>query len=503
MPGRASPGATRVRQRTLPTVVTSVLETDAAPAARAIRAAPAACGLVELRADLLRAEAVSEVVRGAGRPLIVTVRRPEDGGHFGGPETERRRMLLDALEAGAAFVDVELDGPAADLAEGAQSARVILSDHGAPCRPRALEERYSRMARSRAARLKLVPRARSLDELFAVRDLLGRAARDGRTLACFAMGRAGLLSRLLAPSWGSWASYGSIAPGKATAEGQPTAGELSELHDVTGIGEKTRLYALVGGSVGSSPSPAMHTAAYRELGLDARYFALDLETFDEVLPWLDAPGGLHGLGVTMPFKEQAARRCTAGDEIVRLARAVNTVVVGSEAPVGFNTDGPAALALVRRGIELDGRSVAVVGAGGTARAVAVALARTGAAVTLFNRTDERAREAARALGIAAGRFDELGSARWDVLVQTTPLGAGGETLDVGWSGGTVLDAVYGPAPTPLIAEARRRGLRAIDGFELLVEQAVGQFELLTGRRASRAGLAAAGRRWLDAHTGTE
>jgi len=483
-----------------PTVVYSVLEQDAERTARRLAEAPGACGLLEIRGDLLRGEEIVALVRATERPVIVTLRSREQGGEFSGDESQRRRILLESLAAGARFIDVELDSALGELADGEHADRVILSHHGEVCRPDELLARYRTMARTRAARLKIVPHAQSLGEIGAVRDLLEAAAQDSRALACFASGRAGALTRLLAPAWGSWATYGSAGPGAETAEGQFPAREMLEVHGVTGITERTRIFALVGSSVFGSPSPAMHGAGYRFLGLDARYVPLEMDDLDACLPLVGSSGlvKIDGLAVTMPFKETVWQRCVGRDEIAEASGAVNTVRVGSGGWRGFNTDGPAVLSLVQSRLEVRDARVAIVGAGGTARAAAAVLARAGARVTLYNRTLPKARAVADAIGGDARPLDELSQASWDVLVQATPLGRRGERLLPAERlvGGVVLDAVYGPR-TPLVSDARARGLATIDGYELLVAQAVLQFEYLTDRHAPADVLREAGRAWLE------
>jgi 3-dehydroquinate dehydratase/shikimate dehydrogenase len=481
-------------------VVCSVLERCAAETERRLARVPSACGLVEIRADHLPISDVEGLVRGCGRPVIVTVRGAEDGGEFSGSPDERRRIMAAALDGGARFIDVELDGPLAELADGDDAERVILSHHGAECSGAALAETYRRLASHGAAVLKLVPCCESAAEIGAVREALAVAARDGRRLACFAMGRPGVLSRILAPSWGSWATYGSAAATRETAPGQLTVTELIEVYDVLGIADSTRLFALIGSDVLRSPSPAMHRAGYLAAGIDARYVPLEIDDVEECLLLLGAKGAarIDGLGVTMPFKEDVADRCWVKDEIATRSGAVNTVVFDRGAWSGRNTDGPALLGLVRRHIDPAGTSAAVVGAGGTARVAASVLRDAGADVVLYNRSPDRARKAAARLGVRSRPLEQLSGERWDLLVQATPLGRAGERFLPGEAlhGRLVVDAVYG-VETPLLAAARARGLATVDGLDLLVSQAVLQFEHLVGRRPDEGVLRRAAIRWLD------
>jgi 3-dehydroquinate dehydratase/shikimate dehydrogenase len=484
-----------------PVVVESILASDAVMAETALRRAHRASGLVELRADRLPREAIVDLVRRSRRSLIVTVRRREEGGGFEGSEERRRERLLCALEAGARFIDVEWASGLRDLAEGALAERVILSHHGVACRSEALLALYHEMRRSRAGRLKIVADAGTPADVVHVRDLLRAARGHDDRLACFAAGRAGATSRLLAPSWGSWASYGSSRTTPPAGAGQFPAAEMLEVFDVLRIGAHTRRFALLGRDVLGSPSPAMHRRGYRAARIDACYFPLELDRLEDGLTLLGREQGLgvEGLGVTLPFKEEIARRCTRLDPVAAACGAVNTVRLEASGWSGFNTDGPAMLALVAGAIDPRGARVAVVGAGGTAAAAAAVLGGAGARVCLYNRSLARAREAARRTGASFEPLERLASASWDVLVQATPLGKAGEEIVPAraLSGRVVLDAAYGKG-TPLVRAARRKGLVVFDGVDLLVAQGVLQMELLTGTRPAAADLRQAARRWLRA-----
>ena len=490
-----------------PTVVGSVMETTAEAAVRRIEALHPGCGIVEVRADRLNASELIEILGRIDRPLLFTARRREDGGGFDGSEAERRALLEAALAAGARMVDVEWGSALADLADDGRADRVVLSHHGGECRADALIELYREMASSFRGRIKIVPKATNVGQIEAVRTALrqaqGGAPRAPGRLACFALGRAGTASRILAPSWGSWATYGAAAPGRETAEGQLTAEELLESYRVLRIDAETRCHGLIGTRVGTSPSPAMHHAAYREGGVNACYLPIEIDAIDEIAPLVGARGGLRleALAVTLPFKEDAARRSIPGDAVASASGSVNTVVVDEAGRwTGFNTDGPAAVALLGRHVHLSGARVAIVGAGGTACGIGAALKEAGAEITLFNRSADRGRTAAERLGVEAAALEALPSSTWEALVQATPLGREGEEVLPGsrLGGRAVLEVVYGERPTPLIQEARRRGLATVDGFDLLVAQAVLQYRRMTGADASHATMARAGRRWLQA-----
>jgi shikimate dehydrogenase len=354
------------------------------------------------------------------------------------------------------------------------------------------------MSETKALRLKIVPRAIRPTELGAVRDLLARA-RDARQLLCsFALGPPGAWSRVVALSWGSWGVYGAAARGRATADGQFETRELLDVYRATELSDATRFFGLCGTPLAGSPSPELHAAGYRELGLDAVYVPVDSDDLDAfaAIASGDALLPLAGFGVTIPLKERVAERCVKADAFAACG-AVNTVCVGEAGWEGFNTDAPAALALIREHLDPATSTAAIVGAGGTARAIASALKDAGAAVTLYARNAARGEAAARQIGVASAPLSELPGARWDLLVQATPAGRQGEEvlLRRHLDGRLVLDAAYGAEPTPLVVAARARGLGVVDGFDLLAAQAALQFERLTGQPAPKDAMASAFQSW--------
>lgn len=251
-----------------------------------------------------------------------------------------------------------------------------------------------------------------------------------------------------------------------------------------------QVFGLLGNPVSHSLSPPMHEAAYREVGMDARYVTFepeseDLETAIEGAHAL----GIRGLNVTIPFKRDVLALCEP-DELARRIGAVNTVDFSSRKPTGHNTDAVGVTrALKHHDVSLTGRAV-VVGAGGAGRAVAFALAAEGMAVEIANRTAERAHELATEIDGASGHgLDALGELLigTDVLVNATSVGMDGdespvpsETLHGDFA---VLDAVYSPVETRLLREAAAAGATTVDGAWMLLYQGVAAFERWTGRAA--------------------
>lgn len=260
----------------------------------------------------------------------------------------------------------------------------------------------------------------------------------------------------------------------------------------------TRLCALLGDPVAHSASPAMHNAAFAREGVDAVYlaFRVGADAFAAAVRGLAALGAA-GANVTIPHKERALRLADQASELARRTGAANVLAFREGRILADNTDVPGFLAsLEEAGIALRGQRVAVLGAGGAARAVVVAALDAGAeAVTVVARSEGRAAELVRDLG-GGGRLQvrpwgpRAGAALppgCSVVVNCTPLGMHpGDPVpvaDLGQleAGAAVVDLIYNPPETPLLREARARGLRAAGGGGMLVWQAALSWRLWFGR----------------------
>lgn len=250
----------------------------------------------------------------------------------------------------------------------------------------------------------------------------------------------------------------------------------------------TRVLALLGDPVAHSLSPLVQNTAFREAGVDGVYVALrcageDLEGF---MRGIGRAGG--GGNVTLPHKERAAAAVDVPSEAVRRTGACNTFWGTEEGIRGDNTDVEGFRRALRHflGEPPDGYRVLLLGAGGAARAILVALLEDGVGeVSVLNRTTERARAVTRRIGGSRARVvdrsADVDGERFDLVVNATPLGLSPDDplpvdLDRFDRVGVVVDLVYGPDETPFVLDARKRGIRATDGGEMLVHQAAVAFE---------------------------
>jgi 3-dehydroquinate dehydratase/shikimate dehydrogenase len=464
-------------------------ETTAAVVDRMAALEPVA-DLFEVRADFLRDPDLPALIRARRKPILFTCRPENEGGRWPDADAEgRRRLLAQAARLGFDLVDLELRAGFADVAAAKSGLGLVVSHHDFEKTPANLEAIYSRAAQAGADVVKIAVHARSIGDLgrllaFARRHARGR--RPGRpAVVALAMGPLGTASRILGGRWGAPFTFASPERGLEAAPGQLPARALAEVYGVRRVGRETRVYGILGADVLRSLSPAIHNRAFVERGMDAVYVPLQAESFDAFRRALPALG-LSGFSVTRPWKQDVLRCLASVEPEAARAGSVNTVVVRDGALAGSSTDGDGVLVPLRRRTDLAGHDVAIVGAGGAARAAAFALERAGAHVTVLARRPEQAAEVASATGCAHAPLERLASLRYDVLVNATPLGSGAcpgqcpvapEALR---GSAVVFDMVYEPRETPLLAAARARGCRVIDGLEMLLAQAAGQFEAWTG-----------------------
>jgi 3-dehydroquinate dehydratase / shikimate dehydrogenase len=452
----------------------------------AARDAATRADIVELRLDGVEGVDVARAVRGRSRPVIVTCRPTWEGGRFDGGEETRRALLRQALDSGAEFVDVEWRAGFADLIS-LDPRRIVLSSHDFQGAVSDLASRATAMRQTGAGTIKIAITATRLTDAL---PLLPIAA-DGNAVV-IAMGDAGLPSRLLASRIGSRWTYA----GDAVAPGQIPASRMLDEFRFHAVGPRTAIYGVVGNNVMHSMSPAMHNAAFEAAHLDAVYVPFRATDFNDFLTFAEATN-VQGVSVTIPFKLDALRAASQADGLTRTAGAANTLRRTDGAWEATNTDVQGFLDPLDAAFpgSLKGTRVAVMGAGGAARAVVVALVSRGARVTVHARRREQALDVAAGGGAEAGAWP-LPAGSWDLLVNCTPLGGPNARHESPLPGGPfdgklVYDLTYGSEEAPLLREARKAGCATLDGLPMLVAQAERQFEWWTGTRPQPGVMAAA------------
>lgn len=491
----------------------------------------AGADLVELRVD--RIGNVPAVLAWLSQPrilpAIVTVRSATEGGAWTGDESGRVALLAQLAELGPEFIDIEhatwqrsaalrqTIGERGQETGPAARTRLILSCHSAPAgwddstplpdagaTPPDLGSVLDALATTPADVLKLVIHARDATDACRVLEQLARRATQ-RSLIALAMGEAGLATRILARKFGALLTFASLRAESRSAPGQPTVAELRGLYRWDHLGPRTRVYGVVGWPVTHSLSPAVHNAAFSATETDAVHVPFPVQPGQSgFAAFMERAAGsrelaIAGLSVTLPHKENALHWLdTQGFSVSPPARrcgAVNTLVQQADGTwTGENTDGAAAVTALEtvaggRAGGLRGACADILGAGGAARAIIAALSAQGCRVTLYNRSDERARRVAQELRCRWLPWEARARYAGDILVNCTPVGMwplveGSPMPDEALRERTVvLDTVYRPAQTRLLRAAEQRGCATVSGRAMFLAQAAAQFELWHNRTA--------------------
>ena len=437
--------------------------------------------LVEVRLDLVDRPDAIGALEGRRRPILVTCRAQWEGGGFQGSEEERERLLSEAQNAGAEFVDVEARAEFVSTITRRRRGRgIVLSLHAFGEPPCDLAERARAMRSTGAEVVKIAIEARRLGDMIPLMRLADRPdftdpdGMDGHVL--LAMGQAGVPTRVLAARMKNRWTYA----GDGVAPGQLAAARLLGEFGFRRIRSDAQLFGVVGNPIAHSLSPVMHNAGFSALGMNAVYVPLQASDVEDFVAFA-RDTGMTGASITAPFKVGMLAHVDETDEMARRVGAVNTLVVREGKWIGANTDVDGFLTPLAGRMALKGTRACVLGAGGAARAVAVALGSQGAAVTICARQPTAAKDVAALAGGQVGTWPPK-PGTWDVLVNATSSGVADPMDGVPLDGEIVFDLIYAPARTPLLVRAAREGCLTIGGIEMLVAQAERQFELWTGIR---------------------
>jgi 3-dehydroquinate dehydratase/shikimate dehydrogenase len=429
---------------------------------------------------------------------IATCRRKQFGGNFAGPLSSELEILLAAAEAGCQIVDLEVES--AEEAKPAQLAKfrsgllaagaaLLVSFHDFT-HTRGLEQAAGRIEVFQPEFVKVVSTAKSLADNLAVLKLIETRSLSSHVVG-IAMGEEGLVSRVLGPRTGAAFTFASSGDGAETAPGQPSARTLRELYRIEQLDQATRIFAVVGNPIAHSLSPLMQNTAFRRESVNAVLLPLKVRTLADLLT-LARELPLSGVAVTMPLKQEVLPFLANSDPLTAKIGACNTLRTGADGKIyGFNTDVAGVLRPLEKRLKLKGAKIAVLGAGGAARAAVFGLVAQGAEVFIVNRTHETAVALARKAKAKALKHELFAKSRFDVLINTTPCGMAGskQPLPIAESelnAALVFDMVYNPLETPLLKLAKERGIPVVSGLEMFVQQGARQFEIWTGKPAPEA-----------------
>jgi 3-dehydroquinate dehydratase / shikimate dehydrogenase len=461
------------------------------PSAGAVEltALPDAVGWLEVRSDQvgdLNPDWLRNHFRGR---LQYSLRSGDEGGDCRDSLDQRHQRLAEAARH---YDRVELSG-STDLSTRLLAAipveKRLISWHGAAGDVSALHTRFSQLSSTPAAMYKLVTTTnRPADELTPLSFLKALGRSD--TVA-YSIGPMGFWSRLIALQLGAPAISGMVCD-LAGNSAEPTIKKLIDDYGLPEVRPANELFAIIGDPIFHSLSPRLHNSAYRAKNYPALFVPLRVESFAEfwrevvqskVLDSLGLP--INGMTVASPHKEAALLIARMISTMAREAESANILVRNNGWWKADTTD-PEVIYMAgrERCIELSKKRAAVIGCGGAGRAIAAALAKSGAGVTLINRGAKRGRHAAELLGLSYVPLTDFSAEGYDIVVNATPVGR--DDNDAPFELGTlkeevvVIDLVYGSNPTPLVKNSRSREQVVIDGRDVLLTQVVQQFLMMTG-----------------------
>jgi 3-dehydroquinate dehydratase/shikimate dehydrogenase len=420
---------------------------------------------------------------------IGTCRRTASGGKFKGSIASQLEILEKASASGCQLLDVEIETAShskpAQLQRLRSKAALTLSHHDFRA-TRNLDQTLEKMVQFPADIYKVVSTATNLHDNVTMMKFLEKNS-DKLMLVGMCMGEQGVPSRVLGVRAGSVFTFAALNPDEKTAPGQTTAEELRNTYRIEQIDPATRVYGVAGDPVAHSLSPAIMNAALRRENVNGVYVALHAKTLKDLMACVkDIP--IHGLSVTMPYKQAIISHLDNTDSHTTKIGACNTVVRAQDGKLyGFNTDAAGVVRPLEQRITIEGAKILILGAGGAARAAVFGLKERGAEVYILNRHAEKGKKLARQARARSAKRSDLKKLAFDVIINATPVGMG-NTRESPLNADEikaryVFEMVYDPVETRLMKLAKERGAEVIPGIEMFVHQAARQFEIWTGKPA--------------------
>ena len=481
---------------------------------------------IELRMDLIEDGSLAELISTARNSsglikIIVTCRKKEEaapaGGTAGikgvGKKTIDRKIALlkEAIELGADFVDIELaEGRAAITelqsfcAEHRGKTKIIVSYHNLKETPALtkLKEIFHQCAKAKPAVVKIVTFAKTAKDNLVTLSLISYARKHSPELISLCMGDKGRISRAVAPLLGNYLSFATLEQEGQSAPGQFTIYEMKQINELL-AGERTpsvtvlststpqpQNYILLGNPVRQSLSPMMHNAAFKEMGIEGNYCAFCVDDLGGALQGMRAMN-IRGASVTIPFKVAVMEYLDDIDDDALKIGAVNTIISKSSRLTGCNTDWLGMILTLQEAMPIKGKTFVIIGAGGTARAAAYGIMKEGGFPVIVNRTPEKGKILSGKLNCPFYPLAEICRIKADCLINTTPVGMYPKDKSPVKASALagfryVMDVIYNPLKTKLLADAEKQGCHIFSGLDMFVHQGAQQLRLWTGVEPPRA-----------------
>lgn len=458
--------------------------------------------MVELRVDLLNDFSIQEVCDFPSKisfPCILTIRRTVDGGKYSGSEDERKILFENIFNTcdGTTFsyVDFEDNFYDENLSKSAEKLgiKVIRSMHDFNNPVLNITEKVEELSKNNEiAKIAFMP-----SSLSDVTNLFIQAQKIKKEHILLAMGPYGIPSRILAAKLGNLLTFTSPENPDLQSLAHIDPVKMNKIYHFRKLTAETKVYGITGFPLAATSSPELHNGGYEKNNMDAVYIPVKAENIEEAIAFNEVVG-ITGMSVTIPHKQKVMPLLVEVTDEAKKIEACNTIVKKSDGWYGFNTDAPgfSQSLLEFTGLKsLEGKKVAIIGAGGASCAVIYAIAQLGGKACIFNRTVSKAEVLAKKYGFEYAELSENSLEKLkeysEIIIQTTSKGmksdepSNPENDPIYFYDFTgkemVFDIVYVPEVTPVMARAAKSGCKVINGFDMLKYQGYEQFNLFTGK----------------------
>jgi 3-dehydroquinate dehydratase/shikimate dehydrogenase len=415
-------------------------------------------------------------------PMIFSLRSQLQGGNYSQTEEKRLADIEQLAALKPDYLDLE-NFIAPDFVSKISSQfpeiKIILSTHNCEETPddENLEKLYLDMKKIPAFFYKIAVTARHPSDPL---RLLSWAKKFDKKLIAISMGMDGQISRILGPMFGNPVTYAALDENQQSAPGQLTAQLLLNRYRHHSLNPLTRIYGLIGNPVEPSISDETHNGLIAACGLDAVYLKINVRP-SELADFLKLAKQLpfSGLSVTMPLKEYIIPCLDEINPQADAIGAVNTLLFENGNIIGFNTDGIGALNAIENICPVQGKRIVMIGAGGAAKAIAYEAIRRGGKVIILNRDAQKAVQMAESFSCEGKGLEEMAACAesgYDILINSTPSPLPIDPAHI-LPQAIVMDIKTKPKDTLFLKHAKEKGCRVIYGYQMFIEQAIGQFHL--------------------------
>ncbi len=472
--------------------VASIIEKNCVAASSQINQISPYADIIELRFDYWLELNLTEIAilrEQITLPVIFTLRTQAQGGYCSLSETERLDFIRQLATLAPDYVDLEYNVAAefiSELKRDFPKIQIIGSYHDFNSTPDSLAALWQAIYQPLFHIFKIATFAHSICDSLRLMLFTQEYSQHHR-LITMAMGEYGQVSRITGKIVGSLFTYGSVDTNTSAAPGQLSLAELTDIYRVQTLNSQTQIYALLGNPISQSPGHIVHNQMFALLQKNAVYVKLrvaqeDLKTAVSLLRQLP----FAGFSVTIPHKEQIVQELDVLSEEAQIIHVVNTIKRQNNQYQGYNTDGSGAADVLATKFSLAKRRILILGAGGSAKAIAYALLEHDAAITMCNRNRARAETFTAQYGGVTIDFPSLfamSSLDFDVMVNTLPGEAFAE-LCQNWQippakgpESIAMDIVLKPLDTLFLQKAKHAGWSCISGDALFAAQGLRQLEI--------------------------